>query len=232
PSASASPRRPCRPARRATCRCASSSTRRCRATSTRSPCRTPSSSTMFSPTALRLRHRPPYRIRHPDPPLSGLLAMAQAPADTTAHHGSDPVAYYVPHHSKWPLFASMALFLTMIGLASWFSEISGGRAVFFVGVSSLAFILFKWFADVILESVSGYYNKQVDVSFRMGMVWFIFSEVMFFAAFFGALFYARQFALPWLGGAGDGVATNYLLWEGFSSAWPSSGPGTVGGQFQ
>src|SRR3546814_14676430 len=92
-------------------------------------------------------------------------------------------------------------------------------------------ILFKWFADVILESVSGYYNKQVDGSFRMGMVWFIFSEVMLFGAFFGALFYARQYALPWLGGAGDGVMTNALLWEGFSSAWPSAAPGQVGGTF-
>src|SRR3546814_16517856 len=90
-------------------------------------------------------------------------------------------------------------------------------------------ILFKWFADVILESVSGYYNKQVDGSFRTGMVWFIFSEVLFFGAFFGALFYARQYALPWLGGAGDGVMTNALLWEGFSSAWPRACPGQVGG---
>src|SRR3546814_14488595 len=93
-------------------------------------------------------------------------------------------------------------------------------------------ILFKWFADVILESVSGYYNKQVDGSFRMGMVWFIFSEVMFLGAFFGALFYARQYAMPWLGGAGDGVMTNAQLWEGFSSAWPSAGPGQVGGHFK
>src|SRR5690606_19117094 len=232
PSASASPRRPCRPARRATCRCASSSTRRCRATSIRSPCRTPSSRTMCSPTALRRRHRPPCRIRHPDPPLSGLFAMAQAPADTAAHHGSDPNVYFVPHHSKWPLFASVALFVAMAGLASWFNEVSWGQSLFFVGIAGLAFILFKWFADVILESVSGYYNKQVDVSFRLGMVWFIFSEVMFFAAFFGALFYARQFALPWLGGVGDGVATNYLLWEGYSSAWPTAGPGEVGGTFQ
>jgi cytochrome c oxidase subunit 3 len=104
--------------------------------------------------------------------------------------------------------------------------------MFFVGLVFLALILFKWFADVITESLRGYYNKQVDTSFRMGMVWFIFSEVMFFAAFFGALFYARQYALPWLGGEGDGVATNNLLWPEFSAAWPSSGPGQVGGTFQ
>ena len=158
--------------------------------------------------------------------------MAQAHADTTVHHGSDPNVYFVPHGSRWPVFASVALFVTMLGLASWLNESSWGKAAFFVGLAGLAFILFKWFADVILESVSGYYNKQVDVSFRMGMVWFIFSEVMFFAAFFGALFYARQFALPWLGGAGDGVMTNYLLWDGYSAAWPTAGPGDVGGAFQ
>jgi cytochrome c oxidase subunit III len=99
-------------------------------------------------------------------------------------------------------------------------------------MAGLLFILFKWFADVIVESLKGYYNKQVDVSFRMGMVWFIFSEVMFFAAFFGALFYARQFALPWLGGEGDGALTNAVLWPDFASAWPTSGPNQLGGTFQ
>ena len=152
--------------------------------------------------------------------------MAQA----QVHH--DPNAYFVPHGSRWPVFASVFLFVTMLGLASWLNEASYGKAMFFVGLIGLLAILFKWFADVILESVSGFYNKQVDGSFRMGMVWFIFSEVMFFGAFFGALFYARQYVLPWLGGSGDGVMTNALLWDGFSAAWPTSGPGQVGGQFQ
>jgi cytochrome c oxidase subunit 3 len=96
----------------------------------------------------------------------------------------------------------------------------------------LAGILFKWFADVIGESLRGAYNKQVDTSFRMGMVWFIFSEVMFFAAFFGALFYARQYAMPWLNGEGDGVMTNSVLWPGFAAGWPSNGPAAVGGHFE
>ncbi|MEZ0471392.1 cytochrome c oxidase subunit 3 [Luteimonas salinilitoris] len=155
--------------------------------------------------------------------------MAQA----HAQQQHDTNLYFVPHGSRWPVFASVALFVAMFGLASWFNDVSWGRTVFFIGVAGLAAILFKWFADVILESVSGYYNKQVDTSFRMGMVWFIFSEVMFFAAFFGALFYARQYALPWLGGEGvKGVATNTYLWEGFSAAWPTSGPGEIGGTFQ
>ena len=153
--------------------------------------------------------------------------MAQVHASEHPH----PDAYYVPHHSRWPIWASVALFITMVGFASWLNEASWGKPVFLLGLAFLSAIIFKWFADVITESVRGYYNKQVDTSFRMGMVWFIFSEVMFFAAFFGALFYTRQFALPWLGGQGDGAMTNALLWNGFASGWPSNGPAGIGGEF-
>ena len=93
----------------------------------------------------------------------------------------------MPHGSRWPIFASVGLFTTMVGFSGWLNESTWGKPTFFVGIVLLVAILFKWFADVITESVRGYYNKQVDVSFRMGMIWFIFSEVMFFAAFFGAL---------------------------------------------
>ncbi|HEY0661312.1 MAG TPA: cytochrome c oxidase subunit 3 [Lysobacter sp.] len=150
--------------------------------------------------------------------------MAQA-------HAPDANHYYVPHHSRWPFLGSIALFTTMIGLASWLNEVSWGQPVFFFGIALLCGVLFGWFGDVIRESIKGNYNKQVDTSFRMGMVWFIFSEVMFFAAFFGALFYARQYALPWLSGEGDGVMTNALLWPGYAAGWPTSGPGAVGGSF-
>jgi cytochrome c oxidase subunit 3 len=150
--------------------------------------------------------------------------MAQAHAD--AHH------YFVPHSSRWPFLGSIALFTTMVGLGSWFNDVSWGKAVFFFGLALMCGVLFGWFGDVIRESIKGNYNKQVDTSFRMGMVWFIFSEVMFFAAFFGALFYARQYALPWLSGEGDGVMTNALLWNGYTAGWPTNGPAGVGGHFQ
>jgi len=153
--------------------------------------------------------------------------MAQAHSD--AH---DPNVYYVPHGSRWPVFASIGLFTAMVGFSGWLNEFSWGRPTFFAGLALLLAILFKWFGDVIHESLRGYYNKQVDTSFRMGMLWFIFSEVMFFAAFFGALFYARQYAMAWLNGEGDGVATNALLWPGFSAGWPSNGPASIGGHFQ
>jgi len=149
------------------------------------------------------------------------------------HHNQshDAEIYFVPQYSKWPFFASVFLFITMLGLASWLNEVNWGKTVFFIGVAGLSAILFKWFSDVIQESVSGYYNAFVDTSFRMGMVWFIFSEIMFFAAFFGALFYARSFSVPWLAGEGSGASTNDLLWPGYSFAWPSAGPGEIGGVF-
>jgi len=124
------------------------------------------------------------------------------------------------------------MFVMMIGVASWLNDAGWGRWTFFAGVAMLLATLFMWFGDVIRESNAGHYNRQVDGSFRMGMVWFIFSEVMFFGAFFGALFYTRVLTLPWLGGEGDGVMTNELLWNGYSAAWPTNGPGTIGGQFQ
>ena len=93
-------------------------------------------------------------------------------------------------------------------------------------------LIFGWFGDVIGESVGGMYNDQVDKSFRQGMGWFIFSEVMFFAAFFGALFYARNMSVPWLGGESNNFFTNFLLWAGFESTWPTNGPAAVGGEYE
>ena len=144
----------------------------------------------------------------------------------------DPNIYYVPHHSPWPFVGSITLFITMIGVANWLNGQAWGQPVFFVGLVATMAVLFGWFGNVISESLAGKYNEQVDASFRMGMMWFIFSEIMFFAAFFGALFYARQFALPWLSGEGDGALTNQFLWEGFVAGWPSAGPEQLGGSFQ
>ena len=143
----------------------------------------------------------------------------------------DANVYFVPHGSIWPIVGSIGLFITMIGVANWLNEVSWGKPVFFVGLAIMVLMLFGWFGDVIRESVAGNYNKQVDVSFRMGMMWFIFSEVMFFAAFFGALFYARVLVVPWLGGAGDGLETHTLLHPGFEAAWPTNGPSAIGGTF-
>jgi cytochrome c oxidase subunit 3 len=123
------------------------------------------------------------------------------------------------------------LLLLMVGVSSWLNGSAPGFWVMLTGAAVVIFMLFGWFSNVIGESVSGRYNEQVDMSFRMGMFWFIFSEVMFFSAFFGALFYARNMSVPWLGGSSNNFFTNLVLWGGFESTWPTNGPGNVGGEF-
>jgi cytochrome c oxidase subunit 3 len=145
---------------------------------------------------------------------------------------SSPSTYYIPHDAKWPIVGSIALFLFFAGFASLLN--GGNYIVMLAGAALLIYMMFRWFGLVITESESGTYSKQVDVSFRMSMMWFIFSEVMFFAAFFGALFYARIFSGPWLSGIGEGgaAATNAVLWSNFEYMWPTNGPAELGGEYQ
>jgi cytochrome c oxidase subunit III len=143
-------------------------------------------------------------------------------------HAPDSNAYYIPHDSTWPITGSIALFTLMLGAISYLNDWYGGW-VFLPGAALMAFMFFGWFGTVIGENQKGIYNMQVDHSFRMGMMWFIFSEVMFFAAFFGALFYARTLSVPWLAGQGVKIFTNYLLWPKYEGAWPTNGPAHVGG---
>jgi cytochrome c oxidase subunit III len=151
-----------------------------------------------------------------------------------AHEAHDPNKYYVPHGSPWPFYGSVTLFVLMFGAAAFLNDWSGalGAWVLLPGFLMLALLFFFWFGTVIDESERGIYNVQVDRSFRMGMMWFIFSEVMFFAAFFGALFYARLYSVPWLGGEGVKIFTNLLLWQNYASEWPTNGPANVGGDFE
>jgi cytochrome c oxidase subunit 3 len=147
-----------------------------------------------------------------------------------AHHATNTEKYYVPHGSPWPFFGSATLFVLMSGAVATLEGAGVGPYVLGAGFLLLFTLFFGWFGIVIKENQAGLYNMQVDRSFRMGMSWFIFSEVMFFAAFFGALFYARQLALPWLSGEGAKHLTSVLLWPSFEGSWPSNGPAHVGGR--
>ena len=140
--------------------------------------------------------------------------------------------YYLPHGTNWPILGSIGLFTLFTGVSILLNGGSAGQWLFAAGFMLILYMMFRWFGQVIGESQSGQYNLQVDKSFRLAMGWFIFSEVMFFAVFFGALFYARQLALPWLGGQGSDIWTNLLVWPGFENIWPSNGPGNVGGNFK
>jgi cytochrome c oxidase subunit 3 len=131
--------------------------------------------------------------------------------------------YFVPEPSKFPIYGSFGLLCFGTGAVLWLNKVAAGPWVFSLGLVSLIFMLFGWFGQVIRESETGKYGKRVDASFRWSVGWFIFSEVMFFAAFFGVLFYVRVLSVPDLGG-GENAS---LLWNGFKSAWPTAGPNAV-----
>ena len=136
--------------------------------------------------------------------------------------------YYVPHSSRWPIIGSSALAVLAFGAVHFIqqstdkveTEASFGAPIFYIGLALIAYMFFGWFRTVISESVGGMNSKLLDRSFRMSMAWFILSEIMFFAAFFGALFYARLITVPWLAGAGTNLETHVLLWPDFADTWP------------
>lgn len=141
---------------------------------------------------------------------------------TTSHHDT----YYVPDKSRLALFASLGLFLSLLGAGSIINHISAGStsvlswSTFILGLFILAATLFAWFRVTIVENRQGLNSDQLNRSYVIGMQWFIFSEIMFFFTFFGALFYVRTWVGPWLGGEGAGGRMNHLLWPGFEHQWP------------
>jgi cytochrome c oxidase subunit III len=140
--------------------------------------------------------------------------------------------YYQPQPSYWPIVGSIGLFTTVAGFAAFLNDVETGKYFMIAGIAIILFMMFGWFGTVIRESESGLYNEQVERSFRWGMIWFIVSEVFFFAAFFGALYYTREWTVPWLLGEGAKGAANTWLWENFTQAWPTNGPQAIGGEFE
>jgi cytochrome c oxidase subunit 3 len=155
--------------------------------------------------------------------------MAHAPTSAPTSTASEK--YYVPHGSPWPIVGSVSLFTTVGGAAMWLNHVHAGPWILTLGLALLTVMFVGWFGVVIRESEGRLYNAAVDRSFRMGMMWFIFSEVMFFAGFFGALLYARQFSVPWLGGEGTKLLTKVIRGDTYEAAWPTNGPGNIGGDF-
>ena len=143
-------------------------------------------------------------------------------------HTKEAPYYYVPDSSPHPARASVSLLVTMLGAASWVNGIELGKWAVLVGILSLITVLYFWFGDAISEEEAGLNSKRVDVSYRWSMSWFIFSEVMFFAAFFGALWYIRTVTTPWLGD----LDHRLLLWPNFVPTWPNLGPAGVVPAFQ
>jgi cytochrome c oxidase subunit III len=144
------------------------------------------------------------------------MAHSAHPTSPTTARGH----YYVPQPMPWPIMGSVSLFLMALGGVFVMNGARAGWIGFAAGLMLLLYMMTRWFGDVIRESEGGKYGRWEDVSFRWGMSFFIFSEVMFFGAFFGALFWARVYSVPDL----STLEHQALLWPGFTGQWPSSGP--------
>ncbi|MFT4767111.1 MAG: cytochrome c oxidase subunit 3 [Glaciecola sp.] len=144
----------------------------------------------------------------------------------TSETSTDYEKYYVPEKSPLAIMATIGLVLSVFGAANFINQLTFGEAgeasptILYVGLFVFAATLFVWFRTTVRENIAGMASGQLKKSYVLGMYWFIFSEVMFFAAFFGVLFYVRNLAGPWLAGEGEGGRMNYLLWEGFQFSWP------------
>lgn len=164
-------------------------------------------------------------VRHGKPAANRVWEGAQGlewelPSPPPYHSWTAPPDY-IPGSSYWPIIGSIALFCIMFGAANWLHDVSYGPYVFGLGLAIMIVMLFGWFGTVIRENQSGLYdNRQVNKCFRWGMWGFVFSQAMFFSVFFGALFYIRQFSVPWLGGEGSGFMSHLLLWPDFNAGWP------------
>jgi cytochrome c oxidase subunit 3 len=141
--------------------------------------------------------------------------MSSSAPGTTSH-------YYVPQPSRHPAFAAFGLFFVIFGAANWINGVGWGKFSVLFGMLWLFWVLFQWFRDAAQESEAGKYGRKIDLSFRWSMSWFIFSEVMFFGAFFTALWWMRGHSVPALGGV-----DNALLWPEFKALWPSTSPGAT-----
>jgi len=140
---------------------------------------------------------------------------------SNTNHGVTPY-YYVPAPSRHPAMAALGLFFVILGASQWVNGNDWGRFALFFGLIFWLVVLFQWFSDTVHESETGQFGHKVDLSFRWSMSWFIFSEVMFFGAFFSALWWARSHSVPALGNL-----ENSILWPDFKSVWPTAMPGAT-----
>ncbi|MFT3996210.1 MAG: cytochrome c oxidase subunit 3 [Asticcacaulis sp.] len=99
--------------------------------------------------------------------------------------------YHIINPSRWPLLGSLFAAVMFIGVVIWMKGLFGiekSPVVFGVGLLGVLYVMFGWWSDVIKESRAGDHTPVVQIGLRYGMIMFIASEIMFFAAFFWVFF--------------------------------------------
>jgi cytochrome c oxidase subunit 3 len=101
-----------------------------------------------------------------------------------AGHKNHP--YHILPPSIWPFAGGLGAVVMLSGAVLWFHE--HGPWVFLIGLVLVLYTMFSWWSDVIAEGEAGEHSQIVQIGLRYGMLLFIISEVMFFAAWFWSFF--------------------------------------------
>lgn len=128
--------------------------------------------------------------------------------------------YHVPPPSLYPVTINLGLFISMLGFALRLNAIASGIVPILAGIAVVLYGTFGWIGKIICEDERGNFHPWEDRSFRIGMAYFILSELAFFGAFLLALMYVRVFSLPELAS----MDAHFTLWPDFKGTWPSGGP--------
>lgn len=128
--------------------------------------------------------------------------------------------YYVPEPSPYPVLVSFAALLLFMGAGLLVNGVGVGG--WFMGAAALLLLyaLNRWFAALIAEDRGGLFHGWEAESIRLGMMWWIGSEVVLLAVFFGVLFYEHFISVPWLAS----LPPHFTPWPGYAGIWPSTGP--------
>ncbi len=119
--------------------------------------------------------------------------------------------YHLVSPSPWPALGAFSAFVMMFGFVLYLHPTMLGEGLgapltqlgswtIVPGISLVFLTMLLWWRDVISEAHGGYHKPIVQLGLRYGMVLFIFSEVMFFVAFFWAFFNASLFPSAAVGG--------------------------------
>ena len=108
-----------------------------------------------------------------------------------SEHSQQSHPYHLVNPSPWPALSALALFAVTLGGAMFMHQKTGGLFLLIIGLAVVLFTMFVWWKDVIKEArVDKAHTVVVSRGLRFGMILFIVSEVLFFAAFFWAFFSA------------------------------------------
>ena len=127
--------------------------------------------------------------------------------------------YHILNPSPWPLIGAFSAFMMAFGAVFWMKGLTIGTLavgpyIFGAGTLGVLYTMLSWWRDVTHEANTGDHTRVVQLHHRYGMIMFIASEVMFFAAWFWAYFEAALYT-------NDPIQAGRVAFTG--GTWPPKG---------